>query len=156
MTGNNMYGSRADLLPRFIADSLRKSNQIIRVLSADENSAAVNISLNRFSHASAGVINWDGTPGAEMTSFADEPAGKEVLKNTLTRIFNQESSATLFWGTMVLPSVTLPVNLAEIHSDELVERDVDFWLFCPESEQLIEFRQDGYVTSAPIPSAPMD
>ncbi|MGA4879273.1 hypothetical protein [Streptomyces lydicamycinicus] len=153
---NSAYGRRPDLLPQFITDSLRKSNKLIRLLTLDENSELAKASLNRFSHAFAGVINWDGAPNVERISFADEPEGKEVLNRLLTQVADHDSSITLFWGTLDVPSATLPVDLAKMHSDELVERDLDFWLFCPKGAKLIEFRQDGYVTSALIPPTPLN
>jgi hypothetical protein len=122
----------------------------VDVLSADESRALEKASLNQFAHLSSGRISWDGVP-ATAISFKDEDDGVRVLSERLREFVEGDAGLVVFWGTLVMPTVTMPVRLALEHAGELVREAPDFWIFMQSRKTLVEFMQDGIVTVASVP-----
>ncbi|USX49165.1 hypothetical protein [Lentzea sp. HUAS12] len=145
----NLYGSRPDLLPAFMATAKKRDVLGVEVLTAEENHALEERSLNRFAHLSSGRIRWEGVP-VVTTSFRDEDHGVQVLGERLLEVLGEETDLVIFWGTLVMPTVSMSSAVALGHLNEIVQEAPDFWIFLPSRMALVEFMQDGIVTTAEV------
>lgn len=146
----NSYGSRADQLPRFMIglDQAR-----VRKLSLAESRQLESESLNRFPHRSVGGIDWEGIAIQERLWYEDEEAAEQLVRELVSSLAKNGSQVAIFWGTLVLPTVTLPAELAVARAGEIVEVGPEFWIYPIDGQILIECMPDGQVTVAPIPSS---
>jgi hypothetical protein len=143
---DNTYGSRPHLLPGFARRGAAKEGSDIRVLSFDESRELEAVSLNKFGHSSSGVLMWDGVPVLNSLAYEDEEEQKQMLRRVIAERIDRASTVAIFWGTLDLPSLTMPVDVATQNLAELVELGPNFWLFSPEDGILIESRNDGPIT----------
>ncbi|WP_148082104.1 hypothetical protein [Streptomyces botrytidirepellens] len=150
MTKKNSYGTRRDLLPKFMKSDTHEGD-LINILDLDESREFESISLNRFPHAPAGTIEWENAHFADRSSFIDEEDGARKISELLTNLLRPESKVTIFWGTLVMPSVILSAKSAADHSQEILEVGPDFWIFSPDRQLILECLQDGQLTVADIP-----
>lgn len=145
------YGSRRDLLPKFMVAQSPAGHVGPSVLGLEESRAIEAVSLNRFPQASGGVIDWEGVPCLDRLAFSNEAEGERVIADVLRGKVGQNSDVVIFWGTLVMPTVVLSVESAVNHVSEILEVGPDFWVFSPNDKILIECLQDGQVTLASIP-----
>jgi len=145
------YGSRRDLLPKFMVAQSPTGRVGLNVLNLEQSRELEAVSLNRFPQTSGGVIDWEGVPVLERLSFANEAEGGRVIANVLRGKVGWDSDVAIFWGTLVMPTVILSVELVANYVDDILEVGPDFWIFSHDDQILIECLQDGRVTLALIP-----
>lgn len=144
------YGSRPDLLPKFISRIETKGSSGGRVLTWNESRELEDASLNRFAHTST-TIQWEGVPFSTRSVCEDEDDCHQLIKRLMSCELSEKSDVVFFWGNLVIPSIILPVELALEHLHEILEVFPDLWIFAPQDQFLIECRQDGQVTMSDIP-----
>ncbi|MFC5721454.1 hypothetical protein ACFP1Z_14880 [Streptomyces gamaensis] len=124
-----------------------------QVLSLTESQKLESISLNRLPHGLSNSVDWERHVDFEQLTYGNEEEGVQLLKSLLSRHAYKNTTLAIFWGTLVIPSVLLPSNLAIEHADEILGTDCDFWIFSPEEGFFAEVLQDGQVTITEIPQA---
>jgi hypothetical protein len=58
----------------------------------------------------------------------------------------------IFWGKLVMPTVTMPADAAVRHAREILDAGPQFWIYPVGGSVFIECLMDGQVTVAAIPS----
>lgn len=147
----NTYGSRRDLLPRFMRMRESVERYGIRLLDLDESRDLEKLSLNRFPHTSAGVIGWGGVAYSECVTFADEEEGWRLISGMVSREVERASEVAVFWGTLVIPTVVLTAEGVIENAAEIFEAAPDFWIYLRGRNELIECGQEGRITLTGIP-----
>jgi hypothetical protein len=123
----------------------------IRVLDLEQSRALESRSLNRFPHTSSGVIGWDAVDGAEHLTFANEDEGRRLIGQLVSHETDRASEVAVFWGTLVMPTVTLTAGGVVDHAAAIFDAAPQFWLYLREAGKLIECVPDGSVTLCRIP-----
>jgi hypothetical protein len=142
------YGSRPDILPDFVLATTNSGG--VRLLDLAESQKLESLSLNRFPPMSSVQLDWAGVPGIEQLVYMDEESGAQLLRDLLQSRLRKADRVVVFWDNLIIPSVSLPVDLVLAHADEVLDVGRGFWLFAAEDNILIEFLLDGQVTVAPV------
>ncbi|MEU4200738.1 hypothetical protein [Streptomyces sp. NPDC045470] len=153
MTQINSYGSRRDYLPAFLRSGAGAAggHTEAQLLSREESRALEAVSLNRFPQLPSGEIGWEDASCSERLWYEDDEEGMRGVTELLTRNVRQDAHVVIFWGTLVMPSVRLPVNDVVRHVADILDEFPHFWVYSSEDRVLIEFLPDGRVTVADIP-----
>jgi len=152
MMVENSYGSRPDLLPGFVtARHTDKRDQVLRLdLAASRELEAV--TLNRFPATFSAALDWDGAPYEDRRWWDDEEDWARMAAELLAPYVEEGRRVAIFWGNLVIPTVTMPASVVVEHAREILDVGPHFWIVPLEDSVLIECLMDGQVTVAAVPS----
>ncbi|MFG2941779.1 hypothetical protein [Streptomyces sp. NPDC048282] len=152
MTENNGYGTRPDFLPGFMNDSEDSDGRQVVKLVWSESRELENISLNRFPATFGAALDWESASYEARLWWDDEEGWARMASELLSSYVERELSVAIFWGNLVLPTVTLPADVAVRHAREILDVGPHFWIYPLDGSVLIECLMDGQVTLATIPA----
>ncbi|MEV4439316.1 hypothetical protein AB0K09_09870 [Streptomyces sp. NPDC049577] len=151
MTENNPYGSRPELLPGFMNDHHFGEGRRVVKLGLKESRELEAVSLNRFPPTATAALGWAAGSYDERRWWDDEEGWAEVAAELLSSFVMGEKHVAVFWGNLVMPTVTLPARTAVERARELLDAGPHFWIYPLGGSILIECLLDGQVTVATIP-----
>ncbi|MFJ3661909.1 hypothetical protein ACIPPM_15755 [Streptomyces sp. NPDC090119] len=151
MTESSSYASHPEYLPDFMNDPRDEDGRQVVKLDLAENSALAAASLNRFAAATGDVIDFESAPYEERLWWDDEDHWARMAAELLSSYVQQGERVAVIWGNYVMPTVTMPADVAVRHARDILDAGPHFWI-CPLGHSvLIECLMDGQVTVAKIP-----
>ncbi|WP_153534437.1 hypothetical protein [Streptomyces sp. RB17] len=152
MTENNEYASRPDYLPDFMNDPEDRDGRQVVKLGWTDSRKLETMSLNRFPPTFSAALDWDSASYEDRLWWDDEEGWTRMASELLSPYVESGVRVAIFWGNLVLPTVTLPADVAVRHAREILDVGPHFWIYPLGSSVLIECLMDGQVTVATIPT----
>ncbi|MFD7903673.1 hypothetical protein ACFV4G_15660 [Kitasatospora sp. NPDC059747] len=154
MTNKNEYASRPDLLPTFMENSKDDDGRQVVKLTLAESRELEALSLNRFPSTFSAALDWESASYDDRIWWDDEEGWVRMASDLLSPFAERGAHVVIFWGNLVLPTVTIPAESAIRHAREILDAGgPHFWIYPLGSPILIECLMDGEVTIATIPAA---
>ncbi|MFG2257333.1 hypothetical protein [Streptomyces mirabilis] len=153
MTESNAYGSHPDYLPGFMNNPEDGDGRQVVKLGWTESRELEAISLNKFPPTFSAALDWDSASYEEQLWWDDEDDWTRMASELLSSYVERGMRVAVFWGNLVLPTVTLPADVAVRHAREILDVGPHFWIYPLDGSVLIECLMDGQVTVANIPTA---
>ncbi len=154
MTEHSAYGSRPEYLPDFMNDSRDIDGRQVVKLSHAESRALEAVSLNRFPATFGAGLDWDSAAYMERRWWSDEEDWERMTADLLSAYVAESRRVVVFCGNLVVPTVTMPTDIAVRHARELLDMEPHFWVYPLAGSVLIECLMDRQVTVAEIPAKP--
>ncbi|WP_329134561.1 hypothetical protein OG552_19275 [Streptomyces sp. NBC_01476] len=151
MTENNEYASRPDYLPDFMNNPEDGDGRQVMKLGWAESRELEAVSLNRFPPTFSAALDWDSASYRNRIWWDDEEDWARMASELLSSCVERGMRVAIFWGNLVLPTVTLPADVAVRHAREILDVGPHFWIYPLGGSVLIECLMDGQVTIASIP-----
>ncbi|WPW19191.1 hypothetical protein [Streptomyces sp. HNS054] len=145
------YGSRPDYLPSFMNDPNDEDGCQVVKLGWAESRELEMVSLNRFPPTFSAALDWDASSYDSRLWWDDEDDWGRLAANLLADHVASSETIAIFWGNLLLPTVTLPAEVVVRHSTEILDVGPHFWMYPLGGSVLIECLMDGQVTVASIP-----
>ncbi len=150
---DNPYGSRSDYLPDFVNEPQDDGGHQVLLLDLEESRELEAASLNRFPATTSAALDWDVASFEERLWWDDEEDWTRMAAELLAPYAREGRRVAVFWGNLVMPTVTMPADVAVRHAREILDAAPHFWIHPLGSSVLIECLMDGQVTVAKIPSS---
>lgn len=152
VTHDNSYASRPDYLPDFMNDPGDDGGRHVVKLGLAESRELEALSLNRFPATTSAGLDWDAISYETRLWWEDEDDWSRMATELLSPYAREERRVAVFWGNLVMPTVTMPAGVAARYAREILDAAPHFWIYPLGSPVLIECLMDGQVTVATIPS----
>jgi hypothetical protein len=120
-------------------------------LSLEESRQLEAASLNRFPATATAALNWEATSYDDRHWWDDEEDWARMIAELLSSHVKGGRRVAIFWGNLVMPTVTLPAYDLVAHAQEILDAGPHFWIYPLGDSILIECLMDGQVTIAAIP-----
>lgn len=145
---DNSYGSRPDYLPDFVNDIQGWGDRQVRLLNHAESRELEAVSLSRFPAATSSALDWGAVPFEERMWWDGEDDWTRMAAEILAPYLQNGRQVAVFWGNLVMPTVTMPATLAVQQAREILDAAPHFWVYPLGGSVLVECLLDGQVTVA--------
>ncbi|MFJ3633009.1 hypothetical protein [Streptomyces sp. NPDC090112] len=125
----------------------------IRVLTRDEDAEYAAASIGSFPLASQMSIDWSGADIVRQEIVDDDAEAITVLLDMLPEEDAGNLECVVLWGSLGIPSISLPAAVAKRHLAGILEASAELWMFVPAQHLLIEYNMLGEVTAGRPPTA---
>src|SRR6266699_2233091 len=149
------YGSHPNRLADLLGSLSRDDRGRVRLLNIEESREAESRSLNRLPQTSWGAIDWSAAPFIEQCTTRTEVEAAERFAQLVLQYVGADSEVVLFWGNLVVPSLSLTARIAAENAEEVLATSHDVWLFGIEERLLVEYFHEGRITVADVPAGPI-
>lgn len=161
MTCDGSYGTRADHLPRSMVKVARAGQQSgrlltwvgrsgVELLELGEHLQYEHQSLRRYPQGSDGAIDWNAVPGGLVLMSIESDSID--LSAVIRRSAPGAGDLVFLWGSSVVPSVRMEMEVALSHLTVIIETEPEFWIYSPSDQVLLEHSFSGVVTVARVPA----
>ena len=164
MTIEDIYGTRADLLPRSMVKLVKAAPQSersltwvaregIEFLPWEEHVRCERESLKRYPRHSDGSIAWGSvTPDTRMRS-ADEDSVDPV--DFVAEFTRAAGDVVVMWGDIAIPTIRLDGATLDAYLSDIAESFPDFWIYLPAERVVLERSFAGDLTASRLPMHPL-
>lgn len=164
MTVEDIYGTRADLMPKSMIKLVKAPSQSDRLLTwvgregieflpSAEHERYERESLRAYPRLSDGSVAWDAlTPDPRIRS-ADEDSVDPV--DFVAEFTQSAKDVVVMWGDIMIPSVRMDGRTLDIYLQDIVASFPDFWIYLPAEHIMLERSFDGVMTASRLPAKPL-
>ncbi|MGW3930584.1 hypothetical protein ACWECC_21150 [Streptomyces microflavus] len=153
MTGSSSYESHPEYLPDFMNDRRDDDGRQVVKLDLAENRELASATLSTFPAATNDVIDFETVSFEERLWWDDEEHWTRMASELLSSYVQRGERVAIIWGIHVMPTVTMPADVAVRHAQDILDAGPHFWIHPLGGSALIECLMDGQVTIATVPSA---
>ncbi|WP_200870949.1 hypothetical protein [Amycolatopsis keratiniphila] len=127
------------------------NDQQVMKLDLAENSALAAATLSSFPAATGDVIDFESVPFEDRLWWDDGEHWTRMAAELLSSYAQPSGRIAVIWGNYLMPTVTIPVDVAVRHAQEILDAGPHFWIYPLGGSVLIECLMDGQVTVVTIP-----